>query len=364
MNERPLFPFRFREYSITGRDIQIFLLRLAALALVLAAAGFAFSSCPVKTSSAGIFVYNEADPFMHEFAGQIVRQAKGRFATNLYYANNSQLIQNEQIEAELANKSGIMLVNPVDRLGAFAIVRKMQAENIPVIFFNREPLAADLDLWDRTYYVGARPEQSGQLQAQVVMDLFGGNPAKPNEYDRNADGVIQAVLFKGEQGHQDAETRTAEVIRSFAASGWKVEILGMEIANWSRDEAYSKAGRLLAGAKNRIELVLSNNDDMALGVISRMRQEGWFKDSNGNGRIDPKDSSWIPVVGIDGLAEARESIAEGYLYGTVKNNSMQMAASMVELTEFLLGEREEEDLSVPLTDGKYIWIDYQPYISR
>ncbi|HQL32276.1 MAG TPA: substrate-binding domain-containing protein, partial [Treponemataceae bacterium] len=116
--------------------------------------------------------------------------------------------------------------------------------------------------------------------------------------------------------------------------------------------------------KPALELVLSNNDDMALGVISRMRQEGWFKDSNGNGRIDQKDASWIPVVGIDGIADARESIAEGYLYGTVTNNSLQMAASIVELTEMLLGERSEQELSVPLTDGKYIWVDYQPYISR
>lgn len=257
-----------------------------------------------------------------------------------------------------------MLVNPVDRLGAFAIVRKMKAENIPVIFFNREPLASDLALWDRTYYVGAKPEQSGQLQAQVVMDLFGGNPEKPNEYDRNGDGVIQAILFKGEQGHQDAETRTTEVLSSFKSAGWKVELLGMEIANWSRDEAYSKAGRLLVQYKNRIELVISNNDDMALGVISRMRQEGYFQDSNNNNKSDPEDASWVPVIGIDGLSEAKESIEDGYLYSTVKNNSMQMAISIVELTELLLGERTEEELSVPISDEKYIWIDYQPFISR
>ncbi len=352
MNKNPVRQFNFRRPGIV------------ASAVVMIAVVFAFSSCPAHTPAAGIFVYNESDPFMHEFAEQIVRQAKGRFATTLYYANNSQLIQNEQIEAERAKKSDILLVNPVDRLGAFAIIRKMKAENVPVIFFNREPLAADLALWDRTFYVGARPEQSGQLQAHMVIDLFGGNPDAPNEYDRNGDGVIQAILFKGEQGHQDAETRTTEVLRSFEKAGWKVELLGMEIANWNRDEAYSKAGSLLAAWKPALELVLSNNDDMALGVISRMRQEGWFKDSNGNSRIDQKDASWIPVVGIDGIADARESIAEGYLYGTVTNNSLQMAASIVELTEMLLGERSEQELSVPLTDGKYIWVDYQPYISR
>jgi methyl-galactoside transport system substrate-binding protein len=257
-----------------------------------------------------------------------------------------------------------MMINPVDRLGSFAIVRRLQNANIPVIFFNREPLAEDLALWDKTYYVGARAEQSGQLQARLVMDLFGGDPAHLNSYDRNGDGVIQMIILKGEQGHQDAETRTSEVQRSFVDNGFRIEVLAIEVANWSHDVAYTKMGRLVGKYRNRIELVICNNDDMALGAISRMRQLGFFQDTNGNGHIDRHDDGWIPVVGIDGLRESEEAIADGYLYGTVKNDSLGMAKSMLDLASVILGKAEASSLPVPLEDGKYIWIDYRPYVSE
>jgi methyl-galactoside transport system substrate-binding protein len=323
-----------------------------------------FASCAKKEARAALLVYNEKDPFIQAFASQIIAKASGRFTIDRFDAGNSQLIQNEQIEYMLSEKADLMMVNPVDRLGAYAIIRKLQAKKVPVIFFNREPLAEDLALWDKTYYVGARAEQSGQMQARVVMDLFGGDPSRLNEYDKNADGVIQTIILKGEQGHQDAETRTSEVLHSFETNGFAIEVLALEVANWNRDEAYAKMGRLLANHQRRIELVLSNNDDMALGAISRMRQSDLFKDTNGNGRIDRSDKTWIPVVGIDGLAEAEESIAAGYLYGTVKNDSLGMAAAMVELADVLLGRAPLSSLTFPLEEGKYVWIDYQPFISQ
>jgi len=321
-------------------------------------------SCAKKEDKIGIFVYNETDPFMQVFTAQILESAHGKFTTKVFYAGNSQLIQNEQIEKMLAERPALMMINPVDRLGSFAIIRKMKAANIPVIFFNREPLVQDLALWNRTYYVGARAEQSGQMQAELVMELFGGDSAHLNQYDRNHDGKIQTIILKGEQGHQDAEMRTSEVLRSFESHNFHIEVLAMEVANWAHDEAYAKMGRLLEKYHNKIELIISNNDDMALGAIAQMRQAGIFNDTNGNDRIDRFDAKWIPVVGIDGLQEAEESIAEGYLYGTVKNDSQTMAKTMIELANAILGHTDFSALSVPLQDGKYIWIDYKPFVSR
>jgi len=340
--------------SVAGRVV-----RFTAVCAAVCALG----SCSFDKPLVGLLVYNETDPYMETFAGQILAAAEGFFPVKLYYAGNSQLIQNEQIEKILSDKPDVLMINPVDRLGAYAIIRRLQAANVPVIFFNREPLAGDLALWDKTYYVGARAEQSGQMQARLVMDLFGNNPGKLNQYDRNGDGKIQTIILKGEQGHQDAETRTSEVLYTFEKNGFAVETLALEVANWNRDEAYTKMGRLISLYQNRMELVLCNNDDMALGAISRMRQAGLFKDTNKNGAIDRHDREWIPVIGIDGLSEAEDAISEGYLYGTVKNDSLRMAGSMVELANALLARVPPSSLSVPLEDDKYVWIDYRPYIS-
>ncbi len=326
---------------------------------------WALASCSQAELEIGLFLYNEADPYIKEFARQILDESVPGLVPVQHDAGNSQLIQNEQIERFSGQKPGqrplLMMVNPVDRLGAYAVIKRSKDAGIPVIFFNREPLGEDLLLWDKVFYVGAKAEQSGHLQASLVMELFGGRPDRLNEYDRNRDGIIQAIILKGEQGHQDAEIRTREVLRSFETHGFTVEVLALEIANWNRDEAYNKMENLLRDYGSKLELIVSNNDAMALGAISRMRQEGIFKDSNGNGRVDRGDIGWIPVVGIDGLKEARESIAEGYLYGTVTNDSLSMAKAMVELAGILLGTLSADDRVFPLTDG--IWKSrLEPYI--
>ncbi len=330
---------------------------LCCLALVLLA-----GSCSAQQARVGLLLYNQADPYIEAFAKQIQEEAGSSFLTLLFDAGNSQLIQNEQIDALLAKKPALMMLNPVDRLASHALIRKLQAEDIPIIFFNREPLAKDLALWERCYYVGAQAEQSGQMQAELVMELFGGKPAELNAYDRNNDGVIQLVILKGEQGHQDAELRTKELLRSFESRGFRLELLAVEVANWKQDEAYEKIGPLLRAHQGRIELIASNNDAMALGAIMRLRQLDYFKDDDKNGKVDRFDQSWLPIVGIDGLREAEESIREGYLYGTVKNDSLSMAKAMVELASRLIAGERPESAAYTLEADKYIWIDYQPFI--
>jgi methyl-galactoside transport system substrate-binding protein len=42
-------------------------------------------------------------------------------------------------------------INPVDRTAAGAIITKAKAGNVPVVFFNREPFADDMNSWDKVY---------------------------------------------------------------------------------------------------------------------------------------------------------------------------------------------------------------------
>ena len=51
--------------------------------------------------------------------------------------------------------------------------------NIPVIFFNREPVWEDLMQWEDLYYVGCDAEQSGVMQGEIAADYI-----KKNRKDR------------------------------------------------------------------------------------------------------------------------------------------------------------------------------------
>ena len=319
-----------------------------------------FLSCGMKEKTAGLFLYNKQDPYVDIFAEHIIDFSSGRFAVESMDCQNSQIIQNEYIEKQIKKNNDLMIINPVDRLGAYSVIKKLKSADIPVIFFNREPLPQDLDLWEKAYYVGAKAEQSGRLQAEMIIELFGGDPENLNKYDRNRNGFIETVILKGEQGHQDAEIRTAEVVKAFKEKNFKLDILVTEVANWKREEAYDRMKHILGTYGSRIELVISNNDAMALGAISIMRQSGMFSDTNKNGIIDKDDELWIPVVGIDGLEEAVDMIKKGYLFGSVLNDSYTQARAITELAEVILKNKNPDNMDFPLVDGRYIWIDYKP----
>lgn len=264
-------------------------------------------------------------------------------------SQNFQITQNEYIEQRLSENDDLFIINPVDRLGAYSIIKRLKQERIPIIFFNREPLNKDMQLWDRVYYVGTKGEQSAHMQADLIENRFGNNPKALNKYDRNGNGIIEAIILKGEQGHQDAEIRTAEVVNTLKSRGYQLNILITEVANWNRFEAYNKMKPILEQYKSEIELVISNNDSMAIGAITAMGQSGMFK----------KGQLWIPVVGIDGLEESKELIQKGYLYGTVLNDAEAQAKAIAELSDCILNNRDFDTMNYELIDDKYILVDYQ-----
>ena len=173
------------------KKILIAILLLFSLSLV---------GCKEKLKVVHLYIYDMDDPFMEDYADYIFKYADGLFKVELFDAQNSQIIQNELIEEGLEDLPDLMIINPVDRLGAYTIIDKVKEYDIPIVFINREPLDSDLNKYDFAYYVGAVASQSGIFQAEIIADLFGGNPNDLNELDLNDDNNIQVVILKGEQG--------------------------------------------------------------------------------------------------------------------------------------------------------------------
>ena len=48
----------------------------------------------------------------------------------------------------------------------------MEAD-IPIVFFNREPVAEDMNRWEKLYYVGADAKESAVLEGQILVDATG-----------------------------------------------------------------------------------------------------------------------------------------------------------------------------------------------
>lgn len=290
----------------------------------------------------GVAIYKFDDTFMSGVRSAISKAAEGKAQLEIVDSQNSQPTQNDKVDLFINKKAKALAINPVDRTAAGVIIDKAKAANIPVVFLNREPLPEDMKKWDKVYYVGAKAEQSGIMEGQLVVDYFKAHPTK--------DGVIHYVMLKGEPGHQDAEMRTKFAIKAIEDAGFKVEKIAEDTAMWDRVKGQEKMAAFLAASGDKIDVVITNNDDMALGAIEALKARGYFK-----------DGKYMPVVGVDATAPALKALEEGTLYGTVLNDAGNQGKATFVLADVLAQGQtpSKENTGYTITDGKFVWIDYK-----
>ncbi len=334
--------------------------RVAAVpAAVLAAAVFV-SGCggtsPQRGDGSvriGVSLYDQYDTFISElmasFNGYVDnRKSEGvDIATIVQDASKSQPAQNEDVAEMIENGCNVLCVNLVDRTAPTEIIDTARKNDIPVIFFNRELVEEDLMQWDKLYYVGADAFQSGTLQGEMATEYFKEHP----EADRNGDGSIQYVVLEGEAGHQDAIIRTEYSVDTMISNGILLDKVGYAIANWNRAQARSKMEQLIDGNGSGIELVLANNDDMALGAIDAYQ-----------GRGIPTEE-WPAIFGIDGTDTGLEAVIAGTMTGTIYNDKDGQARAMEALAYALASGSSLDNLQLPdgvaMQDNKYIRLPYE-----
>lgn len=299
-----------------------------------------------KNPTIGVAIYKFDDTFMTGVRNAISQAAEGKAKADIVDSQNSQPTQNDKVDLFITKKVNALAINPVDRTAAGVIIDKAKNANIPVVFLNREPLADDMKKWDKVYYVGAKAEQSGTMEGQLIVDYFKANPAA----DKNKDGVLQYVMLKGEPGHQDAELRTKFAIKAVEDAGIKVEKLAEDTAMWDRVKGQEKMAAFLASHGDKIEAVFANNDDMALGAIEALKAKGYFK-----------DNKYVPVVGVDATAPALKALEEGTLLGTVLNDAKNQGKATFNIAHVLVQGQTptKENTGYDVTDGKYVWISYK-----
>ena len=306
-----------------------------------------------KSIKIGISVYDQYDTFVSEMMKDFndyatKKEEETGVAINIdtYNASASQSTQNSQVENMITEGCDVICVNLVDRTDPTAIIDLAEKNNIPVIFFNREPVREDLLQWEELYYVGCDAEQSGIMQGEIAADYIKDHP----EVDKNQDGKIQYVLLEGEAGHQDTISRTDYSVKTLIEKGVQLEKLSYQFADWNRGQAENRMTRLISQYEDGIELVISNNDEMALGAVEAYRKSEYAP------------SEWPVIFGIDGLDSALEAVKSGEMQGTVYNDKEEQALEMARLSlEIFRGENVYRS---QLKEGRYYVSQYQRVDSR
>lgn len=294
----------------------------------------------------GVTYYDQSDIFLNELLDcfkEEIREMETedkKVNVTIQGAGGSQKTQNDQVKELIDGGCNVLCVNLVDRTDPSEIIDLARDYDIPLIFFNREPVAEDMQQWDNLYYVGADAKESGTMQGEIAADVIKKNP----QIDRNKDGKIQYVVLEGEPGHQDTIIRIENAVEALKENGIELEKLSYGLANWNRAQAENRMSQMISQYQTKIELVLANNDEMALGAIDAYE------------KLNYTESTLPLFFGIDGTDVGLKAVRESKLDGTVYNDKEGQAEAMAKLAEALVtGEGIEE---IPFENQRYLYLPY------
>lgn len=220
----------------------------------------------------------------------------------------------------------------------------------PLVFFNRQPSdpttgaidMASMNWNDKTYYVGFDAAAGGAVQGQLITDYLA--KADPAKIDRNGDGVIGYVLCIGDVGHNDSKARTEGIRKalgtwngstdptnskegSVVVGGKTFKVVelegkamtGTDGSTWNANAATEAMGGWATKFGTQIDMVVSNNDGMAMGCLQASNYP-----------------AGVPIFGYDANADAIEAIGAGKLSGTVSQNVDAQATATLQVLRNLL----------------------------
>lgn len=333
--------------------------RLRAMFLLLCMLPLCLSACQSAAPRADVFYYTFSDTYVSAVRSALkTRLSEAGLRLRDYDGSGSQTTQTEQIRTALTGGAPFLLVNIVNTGSddaAKELIELAKNANVPLIFFNREVSDEVVNSYENCVYVGTRAEEAGILQGEMIGEYL---LSHFEEVDRNRDGQITYLLFKGEEGNNEAIFRTrysVEVANEMLMAQGKKPLRFYDESNtngylvdkngqWSATAASEYMTTALTTHNesngNMIELIICNNDSMAEGAISALNSAGF---NQGAG------TPTVPVFGVDATAAAVSLIKSGKMTGTVRQDADGMAQVLAKLAKNALDETKD------LMDGTEAW---------
>lgn len=212
-----------------------------------------------------------------------------------------------------------LMVVPTDVATVKPIAKKAKKAGIPLIIINRMPSKSDME--KVTSYVGSESKQAGILQAEKVVELLGGKPAK-------------VAILMGQLGHEAQIERTAGNKEVFDKHD-NITIVAEQEGRWDRAKGLQIAEDLLQSEKG-LNVIVANNDEMAIGALLAANKAGVEPDS-------------IIIAGVDATPDALEYLGQGLDVTVFQSASGQGYGGAEMAYKAAKGEEVE----------KYHWIDFK-----
>ena len=162
-----------------------------------------------KNSLVGIALYRYDDDYTKYLKLYLERNAKNNFSVLMVDSYNSQATQNAQIDMFLKKKVNMLAINLVDKTQAQKIIDKVSINDLPLIFFNREPDLDAMKTYDKVWYICGKSDEAGIAQGRLIAESWKNRL----NWDKNEDGKIQCIIIKGDLNDYD----TLELYKTYMA---------------------------------------------------------------------------------------------------------------------------------------------------
>lgn len=210
-----------------------------------------------------------------------------------------------------------LIVVPTDTSAMTPITNAAKEAEIPLVYVNRNPFAnQENNIPENVYYVGVDEKSAGVMQMEYIGEQLGG---------KGGVAILMGIL-----GNEGTLKRTEGVKEEMEQNFSNMQLLASETANWQRDQGLALTENFLTTYGDKLNAVIANNDEMALGAIQALKTSGKLGD--------------VKVVGIDAITDALNSIEAGELSATVFQDPTQGRAAMEILDKLSKGETQEEQV--------------------
>ena len=263
----------------------------------------------------------QADSFAAWLANSIKEEARKypNIIVDIFDGQANDDVENSLIENAIINKYDVIIIQPNNGEAQRPYAEKVVAAGIICITTN-----ARIDGIDGASSVDADPYKQAAVNAVAALTQI---PQGAN-----------VVVLNGPPGNFHADERRRSWKIEFFDKRPDVKIVGEQIANWNKDEALSFMETWIQ-ANNKIDAVISMNDNMAAGALEAVKGNARFND--------------LLVYGVDGTAEACLLIKEGKMTSTCMQSAYDLSEKILDTVNKLVNKEATQidtDIDNPLVN--------------
>lgn len=255
------------------------------------------NALPVKIAILMYGMKAEFVQLMNKAAKEHPAVKNGEARITIFDGNYDSLVQNNQAETAIRTRYDAIIVNPVDFSANTDVVTMANKAGIPVIVTNSR-----LNTDKATSEVISDDVQGGYLEAKAVLDKM------------HCTGNV--VIIEGPIGISGQIQRGHGIDKAIAECGsGKINVLERKTANWSRAEAIPLMENWLLKYRGRINGIIAQNDEMALGAIEAIKNTGLQVNN-------------FAIAGVDGVSDALRAVKQGEMISFLQDGQGQMQGAI------------------------------------